>query len=69
MPGLKDRYCIVGVGETEYSRHSGRSTRAMAVEAIRKAAHTGLPDDGLIAVTDLSRLVSIRTGDEGEKAV
>lgn len=39
------------------------------VEAIRKAAHTGLPDDGLIAVTDLSRLVSIRTGDEGEKAV
>src|SRR5207249_4210437 len=27
----------VGVGETEYSRHSGRTTRAMAVEAVRKA--------------------------------
>jgi hypothetical protein len=33
MAGLKDKYCIVGVGETEYSKHSGRSTRAMAVEA------------------------------------
>ena len=34
---LRDKYCIVGVGETEYSRGSGRSTRAMAVEAVRKA--------------------------------
>jgi acetyl-CoA acetyltransferase len=34
---LKDKYCIVGVGETEYSRGSNRSTRAMAVEAVRKA--------------------------------
>ena len=37
MSGLRDRYCVVGVGETEYSRDSGRSTRAMAVEAIRAA--------------------------------
>ncbi len=37
MSGLRNRYCIVGVGETEYSRDSGRSTRAMAVEAIRAA--------------------------------
>ena len=35
--GLRDKYCIVGVGETEYSRNSDRTTRAMAVEAIRKA--------------------------------
>lgn len=35
---LRDKYAIVGVGETEYSRNSGRNTRAMAVEAIRKAA-------------------------------
>ena len=33
MGSLEDKYCIVGVGETEYSR----STRAMAVEAIRNA--------------------------------
>ncbi|HEV8311033.1 MAG TPA: hypothetical protein VGW35_25505 [Methylomirabilota bacterium] len=35
--GIRDRYCIVGVGETEYSRASGRSTRALGVEAVRKA--------------------------------
>ncbi|OGL22805.1 MAG: hypothetical protein A3G44_14585 [Candidatus Rokubacteria bacterium RIFCSPLOWO2_12_FULL_73_47] len=33
MKTLRDKYCIVGVGETEYSRGSGRTTRAMAVEA------------------------------------
>jgi len=37
MGSLKDRYCIVGVGETEYSRNSARSTRAMAVDAVKKA--------------------------------
>ena len=37
MGSLSDRYCIVGVGETEYSRGSGRTTRALAVEAVRNA--------------------------------
>jgi len=37
VSGLRNRYCIVGVGETEYSRDSGRTTRALAVEAIRAA--------------------------------
>jgi acetyl-CoA acetyltransferase len=37
MKTLRDKYCIVGVGETEYSRGSGRTTRAMAVEAVRNA--------------------------------
>src|SRR3989442_2842804 len=37
MKTLRDKYCVVGVGETEYSRASGRTTRAMAVEAIRRA--------------------------------
>ncbi len=48
MGSLKDKYCIAGVGETEYSRRSGRSTRAMAVEAIGKAmADAGLGKDGV----------------------
>jgi acetyl-CoA acetyltransferase len=48
MASLKDKYCIVGVGETEYSRRSGRSTRAMAVEAIKHAmADAGLGKDGV----------------------
>src|SRR5438093_2362774 len=48
MGSLKDRYCIVGIGETEYSRNSGRSTRAMAVEAVKNAmADAGLGKDGV----------------------
>jgi len=34
---LRDRYAIVGIGETEFSRNSGRTTRALGVEAIRNA--------------------------------
>src|SRR5215510_2052851 len=53
MAGIRDRHCIVGVGETEYSRASGRSTRALAVEAVSKAlADAGLrPDevDGMLS--------------------
>jgi acetyl-CoA acetyltransferase len=40
---LRDKYAIVGVGETEYSRRSGRNQRSMAVEAVRNA----LDDAGL----------------------
>ena len=37
MPGLKDQYAIVGIGMTEISRDSGRTTRALGVEAVRAA--------------------------------
>ena len=37
MGNLRNKYCIVGVGETEFSRGSGRTTRALAAEAIRNA--------------------------------
>jgi acetyl-CoA acetyltransferase len=56
--GLRDRYCIVGVGETEYSRNSGRTTRAMAVEAIRKA----ILDAGLTAA-DVDGMLSYQNND------
>ncbi|MBI4610378.1 MAG: hypothetical protein HY726_15385 [Candidatus Rokubacteria bacterium] len=53
MGNLRDKYCIVGIGETEYSRNSGRTTRAMAVEAIKKAmADAGLTNrdvDGMMS--------------------
>src|SRR6266516_3253240 len=58
MASLKDKYCIVGVGETEYSKHSGRSTRAMAVEAARKA----MVDAGL-AAKDVDGIMSYQSGD------
>src|SRR6266581_8840311 len=58
MAGLKDKYCIVGVGETEYSKRSNRSTRAMAVEAIKKA----MADAGLKAA-DVDGMMSYQGGD------
>ena len=58
MGNLKDKYCIAGVGETEYSRGSGRSTRALAVEAIRRAM-----DDAGLASQDVDGLMSYHGGD------
>ena len=58
MQSLRDKYCIVGVGETEYSKNSGRTTRAMAVEAIRNA----LLDAGLRAA-DVDGMMSYQNND------
>src|SRR5256885_16044833 len=58
MNALRDKYCIVGVGETEYSRSSKRTTRAMAVEAIRKA----ILDAGLKAA-DVDGMLDYQGGD------
>ena len=56
--GLRDKYCIAGVGETPYSKGSGRSTRAMAVEAIRKAM-----DDAGLTSQDVDGMMSYHGGD------
>jgi acetyl-CoA acetyltransferase len=40
---LRNKYSIVGIGETEFSRNSGRTTRAMGAEALKKA----IDDSGL----------------------
>src|SRR5438034_5145670 len=58
MKTLRDQYCVVGVGETEYSRASGRTTRAMAVEAIRRA----ILDAGLTA-GDVDGMMDYQGGD------
>lgn len=39
------------------------------VDAIRTAANTGKIGDGKVWVTDISRLVRIRTGEEGTNAI
>ena len=57
-PGLKDRYCIVGVGETEYSKNSGRTTRAMAVGAVR-----GAMNDAGLKPSDIDGMLSYHSGD------
>jgi acetyl-CoA acetyltransferase len=53
MAGLKDKYAVVGIGSTEISRDSGRTTRALGVEAVRAAmqdAGLGADDvDGMLS--------------------
>ena len=39
------------------------------IGVIQKAAHTGNPGDGLIAVVDLTRVARIRTNQEQDEAV
>ena len=39
------------------------------VEVLRKAAYTGMKGDGLIAVSDVERVVKIRTGEENLAAL
>ena len=52
MTSIKDKCAIVGIGETEYSRSSGRSDLSLAVEASTKAiADAGLESqeiDGIV---------------------
>lgn len=36
---------------------------------IQKAAHTGHPGDGVIAITDIARVIRIRSGETQEQAV
>ena len=40
-----------------------------AIDAIRKAAHTGKIGDGMIFVYDVEQVIRIRTGETGESAV
>ncbi len=57
LPKLKVETVVAdGVGET-------------AVEAIRRAAHTGKIGDGKIFVFDVEQVIRIRTGETGEAAV
>ena len=55
MEGFKDRSAIVGVGESDYSRDSGRTELALAVDAAQKAiADAGLSPkdiDGIVKFT------------------
>ena len=49
---LRDKAAVVGVGETEYSKESGRTELALACEAITKAV-----ENAGLAVTDIDGLV------------
>ncbi len=49
---LKDQACIVGIGETEYSKNSGRSEMRLALESIMAAC-----DDAGISPKDIDGIV------------
>ena len=55
---LRDKYAIVGVGETPYTRGSGKTTRAMGTFAVRAAmADAGLKN------TEIDGMLSYQSGD------
>ena len=55
---LRDKYAIVGVGETTYTRGSGKTTRALGTWAVRNA----ILDAGLKA-SDIDGMLSYSGGD------
>jgi acetyl-CoA acetyltransferase len=55
---LRDKYAIVGVGETTYTRGSDRTTRALATWAVRNA----IADAGL-KPADIDGMLSYQSGD------
>jgi len=55
---LRDRYAIIGVGETTYTRGSGMTTRALGTWAVRNA----ILDAGLKA-SDVDGMLSYQSGD------
>lgn len=65
---LKDKYAIVGIGNTDYTANSGRTVRALAIEATANAiADAGLKPsdvDGLISYNfnDSVPAISVATG-------
>lgn len=55
---LRDKYAIVGIGHTEYSKASGRTVRSLATEASVKA----IQDAGL-SMADIDGMVSFNFND------
>ena len=55
---LRDKYAIVGVGETTYTRGSDKTTRALGTWAVRNA----ILDAGLKA-SDIDGMLSYQSGD------
>lgn len=55
---LRDKYCIVGIGETSYSKKSGRTVLDLASEACQKAI-----EDAGLQREDVDGIVSFNFND------
>lgn len=58
MWSLRDKYCIVGIGSTEFSKASGRTVLDLASSACQAAL-----DDAGVAATEVDGIVSFHFGD------
>ncbi|MHB8573695.1 MAG: thiolase C-terminal domain-containing protein [Dehalococcoidia bacterium] len=58
MSDMRDRYCIVGIGETPYTRNSGMTTRQMGVTAVRNAMN-----DAGLGAADIDGMLSYHGND------
>jgi acetyl-CoA acetyltransferase len=61
---LRDRYAIVGVGETPYTRGSGRTTRALATLAVRNAI-----EDAGLRPGDVDGMMSYSFGNDSTSSM
>jgi len=57
-PYLREKYGIVGVGETTYTRGSGRTTRALGTWAVKNAI-----EDAGLKPSDIDGMMSYQSGD------
>jgi acetyl-CoA acetyltransferase len=57
-PYLREKYAIVGVGETTYTRGSGRTTRALGTWAVKNAI-----EDAGLKPSDIDGMMSYQSGD------
>ena len=55
---LRDKYAIVGIGETTYTRGSGITTRALGTWAVRNAI-----EDAGLKPSDVDGMLSYQSGD------
>jgi 3-oxoacyl-[acyl-carrier-protein] synthase III len=55
---LRDKYAIIGVGETSYTRGSGMTTRALGTWAVRNAI-----EDAGLKPSDVDGMLSYQSGD------
>ncbi|MBM3560671.1 MAG: hypothetical protein FJX53_12515, partial [Alphaproteobacteria bacterium] len=58
MVPLTDKYCVVGIGQTAFMTHSGRSTLSLVCEAMKKAL-----DDAGLRAADVDGITSFGHGD------
>ncbi|HKD65330.1 MAG TPA: hypothetical protein VKB84_00710, partial [Candidatus Binataceae bacterium] len=63
MGALTDKYCIVGVGETQFMKASHRTPLSMACEAVKNAM-----DDAGLTARDIDAITSFQIGDSTDVA-